>query len=185
MRLSANRIYADNAYLDPTIAARLGTITRPGNNPQAQPNQFLTVGTQNLNNMDTSNLTMRSLCSSVGQPCNVNNRALMRGVFSLEGQLDDDWSWNAYAQHSGVRVRQHVYNNTLTARYNFAVDAVRATPANVGTSGLPIGSIQCRALLSGNPAAAGCRPLNTLGTGVVSQAAYLYLNPGRDPKSGS
>jgi len=184
LRLSANRINADNAYLDPTIAARMGPITYPGNNPQNQPNQFLTVGTQNLNNMNTNNLTMQSLCSSVGQPCNVNNRALMRGVFSLEGDLGDDWSWNAYAQHSGIRERQHVYNNTLTARYNFAVDAVRATAANVGSSGLPIGSIQCRALLSGNPAAAGCQPLDTLGTGVVSQAAYLYLNPGRDPKSG-
>jgi outer membrane receptor protein involved in Fe transport len=184
LRLSANRIYADNAYLDPSVAARLGSITYPGNNPLAQPNQYLTVGTQNLNNMNTSNLTMSNLCGSVGQPCNTNNRALMRGVISLDGKLGDDWSWNAYVQHGGIRERQHLYNNTSTTRYNFAVDAVRVTPTNVGSSGLPVGSIQCRALVAGNAAAAGCQPLNTLGTGVVSQGAYLYTNPGRDPSSG-
>jgi iron complex outermembrane receptor protein len=182
LRLTANTIYADNPYLDPGVAAQLGPITI--NAATGRPNQSLTVGTQNLNNMDPNLYTMENLCSSVGQPCNVNHRALRRGVFSLEGELGEDWTWNAYVQRSGVRVRQHVYNDSLTDRYNFAVDAVRITSANVGTSGLPLGSIQCRARLTGNPAAAGCQPLNTLGTGVVSRDAYLYLNPGQDPKSG-
>ncbi len=75
-------------------------------------------------------------------------------------------------------------NNSLTPRYNFAIDAVRVTPTNVGASGLAVGSIQCRALLQGNAAAAGCQPLNVFGTGVASDAAMLYLNPGRDPSSG-
>jgi iron complex outermembrane receptor protein len=182
LRLSANTIYADNPYLDPAVAARLGPITI--NPATGRPNQTLTVGTQNLNNMDPNEYTLNNLCTSVGQPCNVNHRALRRGVFSLEGELGEDWSWNAYVQRSGIQERQHVYNNTITDRYNFAVDAVRVTTANVGTSGLPLGSIQCRARLTGNPAAAGCQPLNTLGTGVVSRDAYLYLNPGQDPKTG-
>ena len=66
----------------------------------------------------------------------------------------------------------------------FAVDAVRVTSTNVGASGLALGSIQCRALLLGNPAAAGCQPLNVLGTDVASQAALLYVNPGQDSSSG-
>ncbi|HEU0096994.1 MAG TPA: TonB-dependent receptor, partial [Rhizomicrobium sp.] len=183
LRLSANTIAADNAFLDPTIAARFGTLTYP-TGVQNRPAQTLTVGTQNINNIDTSNLTYKNICNAVGQPCNQNNRALMRAVFSLDGTLGDDWSWNAYVQHGNIRERQHIYNNTSTTRYNFAVDAVRVTPANVGASGLAIGSIQCRALLSGAAGSAGCQPLNTLGTGVVSQAAYLYVNPGRDPSSG-
>jgi outer membrane receptor protein involved in Fe transport len=183
LRLSANTIAADNAYLDPTIAARFGTLTYP-TGPQNRPAQTLTVGTQNLNNINANDLTYKNICNSVGQPCVQNNRALMRGVFSLEGHLGDDWSWNTYIQHSGIRERQHVYNNTATERYNYAVDAVRVTPTNVGTSGLAIGSIQCRAVLNNSLRSAGCQPLNTMGTGVVSQAAYLYVNPGRDPSSG-
>ena len=83
-----------------------------------------------------------------------------------------------------MRESQKLYNNSLTPRYNFAVDAVRVTAANQGTSGLAIGSIQCRALLQGNAAAAGCQPLNMFGTNVASQQALLYVNPGRDPASG-
>jgi iron complex outermembrane receptor protein len=183
LRQSSNTIYADNAYLDPATAARLGPITYP-TGPTNQPLQSLTVGTLNLNNMNTSNLTYANLCSSVGQPCNQNNRALMRAVLSLDGKLGDDWSWNVYGQHGGIRERQHLYNDSSNTRYGFAVDAVKVTAANVGTSGAAIGSVQCRAVLQGNAAAAGCQPLNTLGVGVASQAAYLYTNPGRDPNSG-
>ena len=110
----------------------------------------------------------------------------MRGVFTLEGTLGEDWSWNAYVQHSGVRERQMLHNDSLTPRYNFAMDAVHVTAANRGTSGLPIGSIQCRRVLLGNPAAAGCEPLDLFGTGVASarrssmsiRAAIRIRHPG-------
>ena len=189
-RQSLQTVRPDNAYLDPSIAAQFGTLSNGFNagtgtpGTAAAPTQSITLGTQNINNMAAGNYSFRDLCTTAGTPCNDNHRALMRGVFSLEGRLSDDWSWKAYAQHSGVRQRQIVSNNSLTPRYNFAVDAVRVTPANVGTSGLAIGSIQCRALLQGNAAAAGCQPLNQFGTGVASQAALLYINPGRDPSSG-
>ena len=95
----------------------------------------------------------------------------MRGVFTLEGAINDNWSWNAYAQGSEVRERQIVANDPLNANLGFATDAVTVTAANVGTSALQIGSIQCRALLQGNPAAAGCAPLDVMGEGVASRAA--------------
>ena len=190
LRQALLTIRPDNAYLDPSIAARFGTLSNGFNaatgasGSAAAPAQSLTLGTQNLNNLPAGSYRLSALCQSVGFPCNINNRALMRGVFTLEGQLDDDWSWTTYIQHGGVRERQKLYNNSLTANYNFAVDAVRVTTANQGASGLPIGSIQCRALLLGNPAAAGCQPLNLFGTDVASQAALLYVNPGRNPASG-
>lgn len=189
-RQALQTVRPDNAYLDPSIAAQFGTLSNGFNagtgtpGTSATPTQSLTLGTQNINNMAAGDYSFGRFCRTVGVPCNDNHRALMRGVFTLEGSLNDDWSWKAYAQHGGVRQRQIVSNNSLTPRYNFAVDAVRVTPANVGASGLAIGSIQCRALLQGNAAAAGCQPLNQFGTGVASQEALLYINPGRDPNSG-
>jgi iron complex outermembrane recepter protein len=183
-------IRPDNAYLDPALAARFGTLSNGFNagtgtpGIAAAPSQSLTLGTQNLNNMPAGNYSMAALCATAGQPCNDNHRALMRGVFTLEGRLGQDWTWNTYIQHSGVRERQVLTNNSLTPRYNFAVDAVRVNAANQGSSGLAVGTIQCRALLLGNAAAAGCRPLNILGTSVASQNAIDYVNPGRDPSSG-
>jgi outer membrane receptor protein involved in Fe transport len=180
----------DNAYLDPAIAARFGTLSNGFNagtgtpGTAVAPSQSLTLGTQNLNNMPAGSYSFRAVCGTVGFPCNNNHRALMRGVFSLEGSLDDNWSWKAYGQHSNVRERQFLYSNSLTPRYNYAVDAVRVTSTNVGASGLAVGSIQCRALLLGDAGAAGCQPLNIIGTGVASDAAQFYLNPGRDPNSG-
>ncbi|HEX2759891.1 MAG TPA: TonB-dependent receptor plug domain-containing protein, partial [Rhizomicrobium sp.] len=189
-RQALQTVRPDNAYLDPSIATQFGTLSNGFNagtgtsGTSAAPTQSLTLGTQNINNMPAGDYSFGRFCSTVGVPCTDNHRALMRGVFTLEGRLGDDWTWKGYAQHGGVRQRQIVPNNSLTPRYNFAVDAVRVTAANQGASGLALGSIQCRALLQGNAAAAGCRPLNILGTNVASQDALLYVNPGRDPNSG-
>ena len=80
----------------------------------------------------------------------ITQRQLMRGVFSLQGSLGDDWSWNTYYQHGTVRVHLHVLNNVINQNYSNAVDAVRVTTGNVGTSGLAVGSIACRSTLT-NP----------------------------------
>jgi hypothetical protein len=129
---------------------------------------------------------MGEVCTTVGVPCLHLNRALARAVFTLEGALGSDWSWNAYAQHSQVREHQVASQDSFGTRYNNAIDAVRVTPTNVGTSNLPIGSIQCRALLSPSTAAgaSGCVPLDIIGTGVASAGAINYVNPGMDPSSG-
>lgn len=183
-------IRPDNAFLDQAIAARFGTLSNGFNaatgtpGAAAAPSQSLSIGTQNLNNLPAGSYSFAALCDTVGAPCNLLQRALMRGVFTLEGSLGSDWSWKGYMQHSNLRERQVLPNNSLTPRYNFAIDAVRVTNANQGTSGLPLGSIQCRALLLGNAAAAGCQPLDVLGTNTASDAALLYVNPGRDPSSG-
>jgi outer membrane receptor protein involved in Fe transport len=191
IRQSLLTIRPDNAYLDPAIAARFGTLSNGYNagtgtpGTSAAPTQSLTLGTQNINNMPAGSYSFAALCQTVGVPCNDMHRALMRGVFSLEGRIGSDWIWNAYVQHSGVRERQILPSDSLTPLYNFAVDAVRVSAANQGSSGLAIGSIQCRALLQGNAAAAGCQPLNVFGTGVASPQANLYVNPGRSGAPGS
>ena len=65
--------------------------------------------------------------------------------------LGEDWSWNAYAEASQMRERQIAAQDNFGPNYNFAVDAIKVTPTNVGTTGLPIGSIQCRAVLRATP----------------------------------
>jgi len=190
LRQALSTIRPDNAYLNPSIAAQFGTLSNGFNaatgasGTAATPSQYLILGTENLNNMPANSYSMGALCQTVGLPCDLDNRALTRAVFTLDGRLDDDWTWTAYVQHSGVRESQKLYNDSLTSRYNFAIDAVRVTAANQGTSGLPIGSVQCRAVLEGNPAAAGCQPLDILGIDTASQSALFYVNPGEDPTSG-
>jgi iron complex outermembrane receptor protein len=140
---------------------------------------YLYLGTNNMNNIGTTgaHLVDNSLSNentSLGIPVSTNRRQLFRGVFSLDGSIGDNWSWNAYGQHGVARVRTVVTNNVVKANYNNAVDAVRVTAGNVGTSGLAVGSIACRSTLT-NPTN-GCQPLNVFGTGNASQAAINYTN---------
>ena len=190
-RTSTNTIYADNAFLPASVATQFGTLSNGYNaatgasGTAAQPTQTLTIGTINTNNLDLSKpMDLTAVCNTVGVPCLKLNRTLTRGVFTLEGTLGGDWSWEAYAQHSQMRERQTAAQDSFTPRYNYAIDAVKVTPANRGGSGLPIGSIQCRALLLGDPSAAGCVPLNIFGNNTASDGAILYVNPGKDPSSG-
>ncbi len=167
-------IFRDNAYLDPSIGARMDALGIPS----------FSLGTSNLNNIGSNGAhlignSLSAEAQTLGIPVSTNRRQLYRGVFNLEGGIGDNWSWNAYYQHGESRVRTLVINNVYTPNYNLAIDAVRVTAANVGTSGLPIGSIACRSSLS-NPGN-GCQPLNLFGTGVASAAAINYINgPARD-----
>src|SRR6185437_5227554 len=103
-----------------------------------------------------------------------NRRQMMRGVFTLEGALGNDWSWNAYYQHSQVRFTAHVLGSPILANLNNAEDAVTVTTANRGTSNLPLGSIACRSTLT-SPTN-GCQPLDSFGYGVTSAAALRYIS---------
>jgi iron complex outermembrane receptor protein len=166
-RKSALTIKSDNAFLPASIQARMvaGGISS------------ITLDTDNENNINPRDLSMDSLENSIGYVFNQNTRQLLRGVATLEGTFGDDWAWRAYIQHSQIRETQHDPNNTLTVNYNNAIDAVTVTSANVGTSGLPIGSIQCRSSLTAPTA--GCQPLDVFGNGNFSDAALNYVAPGR------
>ena len=191
-RTSTVAIAADNAYLPASISSKFGTLSNGYNTAtglggtSAVPTQNITVGTINTNNLNLNSFNLNQICQTVGVPCITTNRALERAVFTLEGKLGGDWSWNVYAQHGQVRERQVAAQDSYTPRYNNAIDAVVVTPTNQGVSGLPLGSIQCRALLSAATAAAasGCQPLDILGNNVASPQAITYVNPGQDPSSG-
>jgi outer membrane receptor protein involved in Fe transport len=166
-RKSAITVKSDNAFLPASIQARMvaGGISS------------FVLDTDNENNINPRDLSMDSLENSIGYVFNQNTRQLLRGVATLEGTFGEDWAWRAYVQHSQIRETQHNPNNTLTANYNNAVDAVTVTSANVGTSGLPVGSIQCRSSLTAPTS--GCQPLDVFGNGNFSDAALNYVAPGR------
>jgi len=177
---------------------------------QARPTQTLTMGFEFSGTRpttspsgDTSLQAMKyswaDFCNSIYQNCGYYHKQFMRGSFQLEGAVGDSWTWSAYIGHSVSRIKENIAN-PIQARFNNALDAVRITSGNVGASGLPIGSIQCRALL--NPAlatavpatagefgitatgeAAGCVPFNPFGDGEITNAARNYINPGLNPSA--
>lgn len=182
MELNYGKSFSEN---NSYVYNRLGNLPISSDNPflpasikAAMTTPYIYLGTNNMNNMGTTgstlvNNSLQSEAASLGIPVSTNRRQLFRGVFSLDGSLGDDWSWNAYAQHGEARVHTVVINNVLKSNYNNAVDAVTVTAANVGTSGLPIGSIACRSSLT-NPTN-GCSPLDVFGVGNASQAAINYI----------
>jgi len=169
------RIYSDNAYLDPSLAARMNA---PGYSLVANGRPYFELSTPMTNNVDLHNPDFHQFQNSIGVPVNVSARQLFRGVFSLDGSIGDNWSWNSYYQHGMSRVRLTPPHVVITANMDNALDAVRVTSGNVGSSGLAIGSIACRSTLT-NPTN-GCAPLNAFGDGVASAAAVNYVNTSQD-----
>lgn len=88
------------------------------------------------------------------------------GVVGFEGRLGGSWRWDAHASYGVNNYSSATFSNPVRANLNFALDAVR-DPAT--------GNIVCRAVLQGNPAAAGCQPLNLFGEGNFSEAARDYI----------
>lgn len=102
------------------------------------------------------------------QPTRTQRRFVVgaEGKFALFGK---DWSYDAYVTHGENKTNLDARNMTLNARYNAAIDAVRA----------PDGRIVCR-----NPvaAAAGCVPLNIIGDNPIDPAAWAYIAPENGPR---
>lgn len=90
-----------------------------------------------------------------------------RYVVGLDAKLGATWTFNAYYQYGRSDAYNGLSNQTITARYNQAIDAIR-DPLT--------GSIVCR------DSADGCVPLNILGTGVASAPAIEWVTgtPERD-----
>jgi iron complex outermembrane recepter protein len=171
-------VASDNAFIPASVrtAMQTGGITS------------FTMGEFASSNFNLNNVTPEDYTSmangGTGDSIIDNQRQLRRGVFTLEGTLGDNWSWNAYYEHSETRITIHVANDAETANLTAAQDSVTVTTANRGTSSLPLGSIVCRSSLpgaaavvvSGITAQAGCIPLDIFGNAVASPAAAQYVD---------
>jgi outer membrane receptor protein involved in Fe transport len=94
-----------------------------------------------------------------------------RGAFALKGDLGGGWAWDAAYTYGRVNARTQSERQRLK-EWNDAVDAVRVTAANVGTSGLAIGSIVCRTTLTAPTN--GCIPINLFAFGIPAAADARY-----------
>jgi iron complex outermembrane receptor protein len=88
----------------------------------------------------------------------------LRIVAGLNGDLFAGWTWDAYYQYGKNTRDQTVSNTRVNTFFQYALDAVRA----------PDGSIVCRAVLQGNPDAAGCVPMNLFGLHNLTPEAMAY-----------
>jgi iron complex outermembrane receptor protein len=166
---NASTIKTDNAYLDPTIAARMAALGITS----------FAVSSNNTDGLDLNNpKNINDFYNTVGAAVALSVRQMYRGVFTLDGALGDDWSWNASVQHSESHLHAVDTHIEIVSNFGNAVDAVRATTGNVGTSGILVGTIVCRSTLT-NPTN-GCVPLDIMGTGVQSRAAKDYINDNND-----
>jgi outer membrane receptor protein involved in Fe transport len=96
-----------------------------------------------------------------------------RLLAGVRGDAGGSWKWDAFVQTGRSVADQKISNINNNANFLRAIDAVQVTPANVGASGLALGSIVCRSTLTtpGN----GCSPVNILGKASGSEAAYAYI----------
>ncbi|MBO9379747.1 TonB-dependent receptor plug domain-containing protein [Sphingomonas histidinilytica] len=108
--------------------------------------------------------------SRIGHDIGINHYRIVNktphGTIGLDGKLGGSWKWDAHASYGINYYSSYTTENPITQNLNFAIDAVR-DPAT--------GNIVCRAALQGNPAAAGCVPLNLFGEGNTTQAAREYI----------
>jgi outer membrane receptor protein involved in Fe transport len=196
-----------NGYNPYTKQNEIGSLTLAQR--QARPTQLMTAGFEFSGNRPNPSPTSTSsvssikygydeFCDGILQNCGFYHKVFYRGAFTLEGVIGDSWSWSAYIGHSVSRIKENIAN-PVQVRFNNSLDAVRITSGNVGTSGLAIGSIQCRGLLNiANANAvpstagafgittagelAGCIPFNPFGEGEISNGARNYINPGLNPQ---
>ncbi|HEY1878063.1 MAG TPA: TonB-dependent receptor [Rhizomicrobium sp.] len=169
-------IKPDNAYLPASVQQAMITGGIPS----------FTMGTLNGNNFNNYTATgenyTRQAAGALAPATTYNHRQLMRAVFTLDGTLGSDWSWNSYISHSQTRFWVRTNGVPVIANLTAAQDAVVVTPANRGASGFALGSVVCRQSLPGQPAvvvgkvtaAPGCAPLSVFGEGVASPAGIRY-----------
>lgn len=156
-------------YMQPP---QVGGITIQSDNAFLPASIRTTMAANNLRS-----LNMGSTDAGFPKSGSKNAREAFRFAGGFDGTttlLDIDWKWDLFGQVGWVNTREQETQVWNTTRIGFAQDAVSVTAANVGASGLPIGSIACRAVLQGNPAAAGCQPLSRIGEngGLQSPAAF-------------
>lgn len=131
-----------------------------------------TLGTSAAGNIDPYNPTLATVNQATGISYVRLQRALMRGVFTLDGAFklfDHDWTWKAYLQNSMVRQVERLPYNVIAQNYSNATDPITVTAAGadslgggnaavagqvrtaLAAAGVPVpqvGQITCRSMLT-------------------------------------
>ena len=143
-----------------------GIAIRLANQTIARDNAFLPAGVRALLPATTQSFNISRITYDIGKNFyNIVNET-PHGTAGFEGKFGGTWKWDAHASYGVNNYEATTLDNPVTARLNFAIDAVR-DPST--------GAIVCRGVLQNNPAAAGCRPLNLFGENNFSQDARNYI----------
>jgi outer membrane receptor protein involved in Fe transport len=99
--------------------------------------------------------------NDIGPGVNHITESTTRILAGLKGHFGDSWKWDVSYQDARNNAVRHVLNSTITANFKNAIDAVSVA-----------GQVVCR---SAAAQAAGCQPLNILGSTTGSAAAFAYV----------
>lgn len=119
-----------------------------------------------MNALGIPALPFGKMWNDIGPQLGNVTRETYRLVAGLEADMGQGWTLNGYYQFGRTDYEQIGRNTTINPRMAFALDSV-IDPA----TGDPV----CRAVLLGNPAAAGCVPLNPFGANSATPAAIDYV----------
>lgn len=97
-----------------------------------------------------------------------------RATAGMDIKIGTDWHADLNYEHGETHYGVNFSKMLNTPHWVNAIDAVTVTGANVGSSGLSLGSIVCRSTLTapGN----GCVPFNAVGVSMGSDAAVAYVS---------
>jgi outer membrane receptor protein involved in Fe transport len=158
----APRVFADNAYLPPALAAQIAAPTGGGS---------LTAGTTYPRSVGYALFGINDGTSTLEDTRQVTKNDLMSNTIGLDAELDregflDGWRINAYYQHGNNEQNFDTDNGIRVDRIPLALDAV------IGPGGQPV----CYAALV-NPSVFGdCVPMNIFGgLNNLSPAAVNYI----------
>ncbi|WP_137679947.1 TonB-dependent receptor plug domain-containing protein [Aurantiacibacter suaedae] len=153
-KVSANTIGAQRRDLGPRV------ITR--DNPFIPDSLAAQMDAASLDSVRVARIW-----NDLGPQQGTVDREIYRGVTGVKADFGGSFTLDAYYQYGQTNYSQRGYNTNINQNMIFALDVV-TDPA----TGNPI----CRAVLAGNPAAAGCEPLNIFGNGSPSAAAADYVS---------
>jgi len=122
--------------------------------------------------------------SNLRQGRNETSNDVRRIVLGLSGDLLQEWTWETYYQYGENENKQRVHNWMVNDNDGVFTGTTNGGPLGVGSfdffdwaldavndgTGRPV----CRQVLLGNPAAAGCLPLNLFGLNNADQRAIDY-----------
>ena len=160
--------YAEIQFMDDRSLAQIApsgaffvTDQIPCENPLLSAQQFATLGCTST--ADVANYYIGRRNVEGGPRFDDLRHTNMRTLVGLRGDINDAWSYDAFANFSRVRYSQ-VYNNDLSiTRITRALDVVDDGAGN------PV----CRSVVDGSDT--NCVPWNLFQTGGVTQEALDYL----------
>lgn len=148
------------------VPMRLSTITFQ------RDNAFVPQGVLDLLPAGTDSFKMSRIAYDI--PNNIYRivNETPHAVAGFDADLGNTWKLDGHVSYGINYYTSETYKNPIRANLNFALDAVDEGAYLTGT---PNGNIVCRGVADGNPAAAGCLPMNLFGENNADPAAVDYV----------